>query len=223
MSKHQVPEVAGIDLDFAPASYFTERDLHLALPSDIMGQARRQIARQLVAEGEDPPAELLVGALAEEDRAAVGRIHPMLMGGEYLPRMKKGEVEIARISLESVTGDQISVRARRRGGRISYSIVDEYPNAGYIKYDLRPRTSSKPLPMHELVAMLDGACEGGGAVMSPTMALIDIGEPRDELRYFVSVESDFYPDLGTYYGVRFDEYFAALSRADEDEHEVDDE
>ena len=59
--------------------------------------------------------------------------------------------------------------------------------------------------------------------MSPTMALIDIGELRDELRYFVSVESDFYPDLGTYYEVRFDEYFAALSRADEDEHEVDDE
>ena len=69
MSKHQVPEVAGIDLDFTPTSYFTERDLHLTLPSDIMGKARRDIARQLVAEGEDPPPELLVGALTDDDRS----------------------------------------------------------------------------------------------------------------------------------------------------------
>ena len=69
--------------------------------------------------------------------------------------------------------------------------------------------------------MLDGACEGGGAVMSHTVALIDAGEPADELRYFVSVESDFYPDLGRYYEARLDEYFASLP--DEDEDEEDDE
>ena len=59
MSKHQVPEVADIDLDYTPASYFTERDPHLTLPSDILGKARPDIARQLVAEGEDPPPEFL--------------------------------------------------------------------------------------------------------------------------------------------------------------------
>jgi len=215
MSKHQVPQVAGIDLDFTPASYFTERDLRLALPSDIMGQARRHIARKRAAQGEDPSPELLVGALTDDDRTAIGRIHPMFMGGEYLPRMKKCEVEIARISLRSVTADQISVRARRSGGRISYSIEDEYESE-YVSYDPRPRTSSKPLSMHALVAMLDGACERGGAVMSHTMILMD-HEPSLELRHFVSVESDFYPDLGQYYEARFDEYFASLPCEDEDE------
>jgi hypothetical protein len=116
MSKNQVPQVGGVDLDFTPDGYFTERDLQLALPSDILGQARRNIARAMVAEGEDPPPELLEGVLTEEDRKAFGRIHPMFMGGEYLPELKEGEVEIARISLESVTADQISVRARRTLG-----------------------------------------------------------------------------------------------------------
>ena len=216
MSKHQVPEVAGIDLDFTPASYFTERDPHLTLPSDILGKARRDMARQLLAKGEDPPPELLVGALTDDDRAAAGRIHPMFMGGEYLPPVKKGEVEIARISLQSVSADQISVRARRSGRRISYSIVDEYGNY-YMNFDLRPRTSSTPLSMRQLAAMLDGACEGGGAVISHTVALINIGESRDELCCFVSVESNCYPDLGRYYEARFDEYFASLPYEDEKE------
>ena len=116
-----------------------------------------------------------------------------------------------------MTADQISVRARRTLGRISYSIVDEYGDEGYVTYTVRPDTSILPLSMRELVAMLDDACEGGGAVMCHTMALIDADEPRDEYRYFVSVESDFYPDLGRYYEARFDEYFASLSYEDEDE------
>src|SRR5437899_1838208 len=124
--KSAAPEVPGIDLDFVPTSYFTERDLHLALPSDILGKARRDMARQLAADGEDLPTELLVPVLSEDDRRAFGRIHPMLMGGEYLPPLQEGEVEIARISLRSTTADQISVRALRTSDGISYSIVDEY-------------------------------------------------------------------------------------------------
>jgi len=49
MTQQQVPEVVGIDLNFTPASDFTERDLRLTLPSDILGQARRDIVRGLVA------------------------------------------------------------------------------------------------------------------------------------------------------------------------------
>jgi len=141
----------------------------------------------------------------------------MFMGGEYLPRMKSAEVEIARISLRSVTGDQISVRARRSSDRIRYTIVDEYENE-YVDYDTRPRTSRAPLSMRRLVAMLDGACEGGGAVVSHTMILMEHDSSLD-LRRFTSVESDFYPDLGRYYEARFDEYFASLVCEDEDEYE----
>jgi hypothetical protein len=221
MAQHQipeVPEVAGIDLDFTPRSYFIERDLKLALPSDILGRARRDTARRLVAQGEDPPAEMLVAALTERDRVAAGRVHPMFMGGEYLPRMKATEVEIARISLRSVTADQISVRARRRSGRIAYAIVDEYENE-YVDYDPRPRTSTTPLSMRRLVALLDGACESGGAVMSQTVLLIEHVDSPDELHDFTSVESDFYPELGRYYAARFDAYFSSIASEDEDDEE----
>ena len=67
-----------------------------------------------------------------------GRLHPSNMGGEYLPLLRKGEVEIARISLQSVTADQISIRARRLSKRIGYRIVDEY-EMGYV---CRPASSA---------------------------------------------------------------------------------
>lgn len=216
--KSDVPEVEGIDLDFTPAGYFALRDLHLALPSDIKGKARRDLARKLAAEGSELPPELAAPELTPDDRQMWGAIHPALMGGEYLPRMNRDEVEIARISLESVTGDQISVRARRRSDRIVYSIVDEYEDQ--VGYELHPKTSSKPLSMRQLVELLDRACVRGGAVMSPVVWQIEDGlSSVDDMRGFVSVESDFYPDLGEYYAARFDRYFA--EHAEEPEEESD--
>jgi hypothetical protein len=76
--------------------------------------------------------------------------------------------------------------------------------------------------MSELVAMLDGACEGGGAVMCHTASQINLGTRPDEVRSFVSVESDFYPDLGSYYEARFDDYFDSLPKEDEDEEDDED-
>jgi hypothetical protein len=48
------------------------------------------------------------------------------MSGEYLPDFEGDEVEIARVTLASATGDIISIRGRHEGGRIHYRIVDEY-------------------------------------------------------------------------------------------------
>lgn len=213
--KPDVPEVEGIDLDFTPAGYFALRDLHLALPSDIKGKARRDLARKLAAEGSELPPELAAPELTPDDRRMWGLIHPALMGGEYLPRMGRDEVEIARISLESVTGDQISVRARRRSDRIVYSIVDEYETGN--GYDLRPKTSGKPLSLRQLVSMLDNACRQGGAVMNPVVWQIEDGSSSvDDMRGFVTVESDFYPELEAYYEARFERYFAEHAEEPED-------
>jgi hypothetical protein len=59
---------------------------------------------------------------------------------------------------------------------------------------------------------LDSACDGGGAVMSHTIWHIEeLGDP-EEHRYFVTVESDFYCDLGRYYEARFDDYISAYQQ-----------
>lgn len=110
------------------------------MPSDILGKARRDMARQLAGEGDGLPPELLMSAPSDSDREAFGRIHPMFMGGEYLPHLQAGEVEIARISLQSVTADQISARARWVGDQISYSIVDEY-GGSCGRYTVEPDSS----------------------------------------------------------------------------------
>ena len=73
------------------------------------------------------PPEFLAESLDDEMRAAIGRIHPAFMGGEYLPKLLRNEIEIARISLASTTADQISVRARKLGDSVAYRIVDLLP------------------------------------------------------------------------------------------------
>src|SRR6516165_2437391 len=67
--------------------------------SRVAGQERREALRRELAEGNlDLPPELVACLLDEEDRNAIGRIHPAFMGGEYLPPLLDEEVEIARAS-----------------------------------------------------------------------------------------------------------------------------
>src|ERR1039457_2907479 len=135
MSKRHVVDVQqipGIDLDYRPSSYFWALDTNVFLPSGISGEARRKLYRARIEAGstvhDGLDAELLDKALRE----TWGRLHPSNMGGEYLPPLRKDEVEIARISLESTTADQISVRARRVREQIRYRIVDEYKDLTYV-------------------------------------------------------------------------------------------
>jgi hypothetical protein len=87
------------------------------------------------------------------------------MGGEYLPALLEDEVDIARISLASVTADQISVRAQRVAEGIAYRIVDEYADLGP-GYVCHPNWTRRPLTLGELVASIDAAQDSGGAAMS---------------------------------------------------------
>ena len=135
-----------------------------------------------------------------EEREAIGRLHPRLMGGEYLPPLAEDEVEIACISLESTTFDQISVRARRIPDAIRYSIRDEYEDDGQSMWKFRPKQSADPLTMRELIAMLDASGGDGGVVLGPLAS--NWWNDYERARRFVTVESDFYPDLGGYYAAR---------------------
>ncbi len=144
-----------------------------------------------------------------------GRMHPSNMGGEYLPPLRKGEVEIARISLESVTADQISIRARRIGRRIGYCVVDEYPDAS--TYVCHPASSVSPLSLGELIALMEAACEGG-SIIFPILAtnMRDASTPA-ELATFITVTSDFYADLGLYYRALIDAWLEERARENSDE------
>jgi len=215
-----VPEVPGIDLSYRPRSYFGPLSLQTHLLSRVTGHQRREILRRHLKAGSSGyPPELEQSMLDKRFRRALGSIHPKWMGGEYLPPLGKSETEIARISLASVTADQISVRARRLKDRIAYRIVDEYPEAGQV-YDCRPRTSRQPLTLAELVAMLDGARDCDGAVFGPIVFNIEsCGGDAEEYEDFVSVSSEFYPDLHDYYEARLAAYFEVFRAPENDERE----
>jgi hypothetical protein len=149
----------------------------------------------------------MLAGLFESDRETLGRVHPALMGGEYLPPFLDDETEIARISLASTTADQISVRAQRLPDGIAYRIVDEYGDI--VEYVCQPTRSELPLTLGELVALIDGAAPDGGAALSHLYGNVaaGCGDPCD-LRYFVRVRSEFYPQLGAYYDARIAAWFA---------------
>jgi hypothetical protein len=149
------------------------------------------------------------------------------MGGEYLPDFTGNEVEIARVSLASVTADVISVRARFEDRRVHYRLVDEYDTV----FHCEPGDAVQPLTMGELIELTDGVTREGeypDTMIGLTDAFRDMnyagGDPR-ELLDFVTVSSDFYPELGRYYASEADgwveerEHQAAKQEAERDREE----
>jgi len=116
-----------IDLHWRPKSYFWPLGVETQLLTHVKGAARRAALQRLIDEGrlDEIPDFLATAKLSEEERTAIGHIHPRFMGGEYLPDQDEGEVEIARIEIDSTTSDVTSVYARRDGSTIRYRVVDE--------------------------------------------------------------------------------------------------
>jgi hypothetical protein len=139
--------------------------------------------------------------LSEAERTAWGAVDPSCLGGEYLPSRETGEVEIARVSLASVTSDQISIRAYRKNAKIGYRIVGEYEE---LIYQLAFDESDQPLTTRELMELIDGSyipdCIYDGGILT-TMWVMMYSEGYDdaEVARYVSVSSAFYPELQRYY------------------------
>lgn len=91
-----------IDLDFRPEHPFR----------------LKSITHEAIRRGEEH--------FAREFRRAFERAHPSAMGGNYLPSQQDGEVEVARIQLDSTTADVGCVWVRQSGGGLIYRFVDEY-------------------------------------------------------------------------------------------------
>jgi hypothetical protein len=189
-----------------------------SLVNSIQGQDRRQIVQWALEEGvvHELSDEMLQPQLDEEHRRSVSLIHPSCMGGEFLPAMLPGEVEIARIVLQSTTGDVIVVRARREAGAIRYRIVDEYEDSPVCEYPLVFDSSPEPLTLEQLIALIDGT-----RFIPNVLEYNFDGGDGHELRTFVSVESPFYPDLGSHYADEVDTWLDERAERERDDRDED--
>ena len=198
-----------IDLDYRPAGYFVPQPLEDYVLSRVKGALVKARLRELLASNEhDEVARLLrEHGMPEDECRALGSVHPLLMGGNYLPGSASGEVEIARIFIHSTTGDVTAVYARMAGPRIHYRVVDEY--GGDTLDGETTRESPRPLTLGELYDFLTGAW--------PFHEVLDANFEGDTGRMFdfFVAESDFYPELDALCRMRVLEAFPVFEEESE--------
>jgi hypothetical protein len=211
-----MPDESKYDLDYRPPSYWELDDPVVATLNRIQGEGRRRMVEAALRAGETVPEEVLAGKLSSKGLDAISAIHPSLMGGEFLPELRPGEVEIARVVLASVTCDVISLRARQDGEWIRFRVVDEYYTEG-VWYRLPIWRRREPLTMREVIRILDGAkqvcCredEFVGLVLSWGDFYFDQDpslSTAESHRDFAKVSSSFYPQLAGWFDEVTDEWY----------------
>ena len=178
------------DLDYRPDSYW---DTPEAIHANIKGDFRQRAVKDAIAAGEldKVPSPIFADEISDELRHFAGSINPSFMGGEYLPSYLENEVEIARVSLNSVTADVTSIRAIPG---IHYRVVDEYET----HYQLKQARSQKPLTMREIIALLDTVerkeSDSTGLVRLYWENLEPQFGPEEDVD-FTTVSSAYYPAL----------------------------
>ena len=177
-----------IDTSYRPETYFGPISLAKHVKTRVKGQVRRDLAESLAGEGRgDLLPGLLAEDLGEEDLSSWGKIHPGCLGGEFLPRFKRLETEIARVAIRSTTCDVTSVYARRLKNRIAYRVVDDYD--GETLTAKNRRTSLRPLSLKELVDFL----LRGWPFFS--VLRMNFGNDTERMLGFFRGESAFYTDF----------------------------
>ena len=208
----------GIKYSFRPKSYWGEDNVLQALLRDVKGAERRKMIKYFYKEGNFQELEetFTKPSLSEDERKRLGAIHPMFMGGEYLPDCNSGETEIARVTLRSTMQDVISIRAKDEDGELHYSVSDEYDDH---KFRLWRDTSLEPFSLKDMIEFLDKSSQGlgypGGLSLSYNNSNADSGLDRESLEDFTTISSEIYPQLEKHY----DRVFAAWV-AEEQEEEV---
>lgn len=202
---------ANVDFLFRPEYWDTE-GLLTAPWANIKGSLRRRHIRRVLEQGLEASLhpDDLDESLSEDHRRAVSRVHPALMGGEYLPDLLPGEVEIARIEFASVTRDVTSIRALPVGRRIYYRVNDEHQDMTEIEYQTPFAWTSRPLSLRRLIHLIDRTVYPGeyqGLVTGfLDFNVVGCGTDLDDWLGFVDVSSEFYPDLGRYYEWRLERW-----------------
>ena len=189
-------DVKGVDLSFRPSSRLFPLTAEKLLLSRVKGTQRRESLTAAIEQDSlsDLNPFFTQTSLSAEDRRARAAIHPSFMGGEYLPDFEEGELEVARLSLRSVTADVISIRLRRTEDGFVYRIVDEYMDQDPNGLLDEPTTIvvDQPLTMKDFgafvvqVSRMDHWC-------GP-----ESHETEEEAQDFVVATSEFYPEFGDY-------------------------
>jgi len=224
---------------FRPDYWAPPSDPITAITRNVKGQLRRHMIADIVSgrAADRAPNETARQLLSEvhtdllsdelEDPNMLGPLHPWWMGGEYLPPYLPGEIEIARIVLQSTTMDVSSVRARPADGQIQYRVVDEYPDIGPFVL-LEPTVSERPLTFGEIVTLIDSIKPNPNAFGHVTgQNYVEFIRDRnagdgcnlDRMARFVTVVSSFYPQLEALFRRRAQEWLVRkrAERAEEGE------
>jgi len=178
-----------IDLEFRPKTYFRPDRLEKYLLSKVKSAILRKSLKDLFDKGEHDAIFNLASdtKFSDADRKMLESVHPMFMGGNYLPDTENGEVEIARISIRSTTFDVTCVYAKPVEGLIHYRVVDEY--GGETLRHKTETTTSLPMTLGEFSDFFLAA-----------WPLIDVlkmnyEDDVDGALSFFSADSDYYPEL----------------------------
>ena len=201
-----------LDLSYRPASYFWPITHETHAIAAIKGERRRNAIREAYDTNRVTVLDEYYSTpvLHEEDRRALGAIHPSFMGGEYLPNRQETEIEIARINISSTLSDVTSVYAKAGKSRIYYRVVDEYN--GDTLSGKRTRSSKRPLTLDELVKFFLDAW--------PLRDVLEINElDREGSHDFTHPSSEFYPQFEAAIRARIDSWYPA----DDNNEEQDDE
>jgi hypothetical protein len=127
--------------------------IELAVLMRIKGSWRRlMVAREMKQHGLLSVPDLWRGeSIPETLKSMLAAPDPRRRGGEDLPSLAPGEVEIARLQLlDTVHGEVTSLRARRDGARIALRLVDEQRT----DFRLPHATIDRPFTSEELMQFL---------------------------------------------------------------------
>ena len=124
----------------------------------IKGNYRRRfVSRAMQDHGTDSVPDLWKNhEFSEVLKNWLGRQNPQFRGGEDLPNLEIGEVEIARLRLaNSVHGEVTSLRAKltKQDGKISLRLVDEYESDIKLAYQL----ANMPLTSEQVIRLFQDA------------------------------------------------------------------
>lgn len=179
-----------IDLNYRPESYFLSQTAEEQLLTQVKGDVLRQELRESLHAGEHERVRQLI--TGETSMPALNkmleRMHPRYMGGNYLPDMEPGEVEIGRIAIDSTTHDVVAAYAKQGRHDIHYRIVDEYEGS-----------LNEPTEAHTLQPMTLSEFAGFFLQAYPVALSVCDNFPDDleEGLEFVHAESPFYPEFDT--------------------------